>query len=232
MKFILTKSGHSAPANLPDTETDESEMESEVQNSLEFVKTKIEALISDHGGEVLHSFPGPKQQIPKQLFVISDRACKTMTYLLGITYNYPPVNFQWVVDSVSSKQLKSYSHYTLPVGVSKVVGEVEFKDRAVQTGLFAGKTLLVTAKEMEQVEDWKQLLTRLGASACARTKGRLEARMKKVEAVVCTTGDYPESVVEDAKKKGIPVVGTSWIIESIITGSVACMDTFIITDDK
>ena len=58
----------------------------------------------------------PDQPIPKELFVISDRACKTMTYLLAMTYNFPAVSFQWVLHSAAMREQKNFRHYMLPVG--------------------------------------------------------------------------------------------------------------------
>ena len=60
--------------------------------------------------------PTPDQPIPKELFVISDRACKTMTYLLAMTYNFPAVSFQWVLHSAAMREQKNFRHYMLPVG--------------------------------------------------------------------------------------------------------------------
>ena len=56
------------------------------------------------------------QPVPKELYVISDRACKTMTYLLAMTYNFPAVSFQWVLHSVATGEQKNFRHYMLPVG--------------------------------------------------------------------------------------------------------------------
>ena len=47
-------------------------------------------------------------------------------------------------------------------------------------------------KDAASVGDWHQLLTRLGATVYEASKGRLDARMKKVDAVVTATGEFPK----------------------------------------
>ena len=47
-------------------------------------------------------------------------------------------------------------------------------------------------KDSASVGDWHQLLTRLGATVYEASKGRLDARMKKVDAVVTATGEFPK----------------------------------------
>ena len=46
-------------------------------------------------------------------------------------------------------------------------------------------------KDAASVGDWHQLLTRLGATGYEASK-RLDARMKKVDAVVTATGEFPK----------------------------------------
>ena len=53
------------------------------------------------------------------MILISDRACRTMTYLLSITYGYERINFAWIQDCVTSKKLISRKNYNLAVGFSK-----------------------------------------------------------------------------------------------------------------
>ena len=60
------------------------------------------------------------------MILISDRACRTMTYLLSITYGYERINFAWIEDCVTSKKLFSRKNYSLAVGFSKeCAGQIE-----------------------------------------------------------------------------------------------------------
>ena len=126
LNFILTKSSHAPPQEEPppmETETEESGAEEEEDEDDDagaepsrFDKRRVAEAIRAGGGNVLASFPGPDQPVPGDLFVISDRACKTMTYLLAITYNFPAVSYQWVMQSAALKKQQNFRHYLLPVG--------------------------------------------------------------------------------------------------------------------
>ena len=53
---------------------------------------------------------------------------------------------------------------------------------------------MFTGKDAASVGDWHQLLTRLGATvyeAKAAKGGGLDAKMKRVDAVVAATGEFP-----------------------------------------
>ena len=65
-----------------DTETEDEERENLVEPK--FNKSELRKKIQENGGQVLSKFPGEKEKIPEHVVVISDRMCRTMTYLLSI----------------------------------------------------------------------------------------------------------------------------------------------------
>ncbi len=109
-----------------ETEADDDEDEEEPENNLStpaFERSKLKQILAQHGGQVLGQFPGDKDKIPENLIVLSDRSCRTMTYLLAIAYGFQRVNFLWVLNSVSAKNLLPVSNYLLPVGFSSVLNK-------------------------------------------------------------------------------------------------------------
>ena len=67
-----------------DTETEDEERENLVEPK--FNKSELRKKIQENGGQVLSKFPGEKEKIPEHVVVISDRMCRTMTYLLSVAY--------------------------------------------------------------------------------------------------------------------------------------------------
>ena len=92
MVFLLTQG-----KNVPTDENSQNELESAMEeekeeeeenemSTLEFNKKRVRKLLTEYGGKVLDKFPGDKDKIPAKVILISDRYCKTMTYLLAIAY--------------------------------------------------------------------------------------------------------------------------------------------------
>ena len=91
MVFLLTQ-GKNVPKDEYSNNEFESAMEEEEEEEenemsiLEFDKKRIRKLLTEFGGKVLDKFPGDKDKIQPNIILISDRYCKTMTYLLAIAY--------------------------------------------------------------------------------------------------------------------------------------------------
>ena len=86
----------------------ESETEDEAGETLvdpKFNRKDLKKKIQDNGGQVLTKFPGEKEKIPEHVIVISDRMCRTMTYLLSIAYGFERVNFMWIQNCITAKEL-------------------------------------------------------------------------------------------------------------------------------
>lgn len=226
MHFLLTQGTRLDIENDDYLET-ETEEDSDHYQSLEedcnrFSRSELRNLISENGGTVLDAFPGSKEVIPKELIVLSDRACETMTFLLAVTYGFPRVNYLWVKDSVMQNKSLDMRNYFLPVGKSKVPGRlrvVECHEIGSLKTLMKEKNILITSKSFDFISDWKQLLTRLGADVCSRTKGRIDRMLRSVDIVVADS-ESPETVIKDAVRKEIPIVSSKWIMQSLINGEV------------
>ena len=93
------------------------ESETEDENDIHFQsdnmnRTTLKKKIQDHGGKVLDKFPsGDDEKIPNNIVILSDKACKTMTYLLGIAYGFPTINFVWVINCCMGKELLPMQNY-------------------------------------------------------------------------------------------------------------------------
>lgn len=115
--------------------------------------------------------------------MLSDRSCKTMTFLLALTYGYPRLNFLWAQDSARKGQLLPLENYALSVGYSEVrAREVEHFEARPQTDLLRGKRVVLASASEEFRDDWRQLLVRLGATveaAAARAAGPRQGRVSR-----------------------------------------------------
>ena len=237
MSFILTQG--TRPRSIGqdhymETETEESELNTSAATDAADIKAptfnraNLKKTIEEHGGTVLATFPGSKRPLPKELIILSDRCCETMKFLLAITYGYPRLNFLWVEHSVAQKSKLGMNNYFLPVGYSELKRcEIEQNEVGCLRDLLKGKNVLVTSNSVEFLEDWKQLLGRLGASVCSRAKGRMDKTLPKVDLVV-SDREAPKGVVGDAKKKEIPVVSSKWIIQSLINGQRLNYASFLV----
>lgn len=225
--FLLTQGRHLPQGEEGGFATSglETETESELDpldnnlESLTFNKKLLKKIISDHGGSVLDEFPGEKQkQVPSQVIVISDRNCRTMTFLLAIGFGYQRINFVWVHNSVSAKCKLPLKNYLLPVGFSTIDSrEVEQHEFQNLRGLFSGLHILIASTSQNFATDWKPLLARLGASVSFRSRGKLDRGLKAVDVVVADS-HAPTSIIKDAKEKEVGVVTSEWIVQSLING--------------
>ena len=86
-----------------ETEDDDEEVEKIEENK--FNRKELIKKIEDNGGKVLKKFPGDKEKIPEHVILISDRMCETMTYLLSIAYGFERVNFMWILNCTTAKEL-------------------------------------------------------------------------------------------------------------------------------
>lgn len=224
---------------MQESEMEESELDTtseQPSSEPKFDKSSLKQTILKHGGKVLDSFPGVKEPIPNDLIILSDRSCRTMTYLLAITYGYRKISFQWIHDCISYKVKDplnntevNINNYTLPIGYSNVADmEIEQHESPDQTSLLKGKNLVLTSTEENFLADWKPLLTRLGASVCSPTaRGKISKGWKKIDLVIAD-GNRPENVVSEAKKLGIVVVSTKWVIESLVKGEVVNTASYLV----
>ena len=154
-----------------------------------------------------------------------------MTFLMGIAYGFMRINYHWVNHSLSEGRLMDRNNYVVPMGYSKIKeAEVENHEVRVKlTGLMKNTNVLLASKEETFCEDWKPLLTRLGASVCSRTKGKIDRSLPKIDVLIADEGsNVPEGLVKDARSKDVPVVSSEWVIQCLINGSLVSKTSFIL----
>eukprot|EP00095_Tigriopus_kingsejongensis_P010633 maker-scaffold1028_size131186-snap-gene-0.56 protein:Tk10633 transcript:maker-scaffold1028_size131186-snap-gene-0.56-mRNA-1 annotation:"PREDICTED: uncharacterized protein LOC593800" len=227
MKFLLTQGTKSTVSHI-DTETDDGSDHDQSGTIVEdsFNKREIRRVLEQNGGTVLKSFPGAHQNVPKELLIISERECKTMSFLLSLAYGFPRINFKWVLDSVREHDPLPIKHYHLPVGVSRLNGLVVEHRQGNLFELFKGQTILLACSNSQLNDDWKPLLNRLGGHVCSKTKGKIDRKLPKLDVVVAEAPS-PADLISDAQSKNIPVVNTEWVIQSLIHGSLIDKATFL-----
>jgi hypothetical protein len=220
--FTQGVAGLRSAAAAMDTETEEDE--SDLNESKEdaaaedtFSRGRLAQVVRSRGGIVLDEFPGERKAVPSDVIVLSDRHCKTMTYLLAVAYGFPRVNFLWVRDCLKANKRLPLKSYMLPVGVrASDDQEVECHDHTRPlTDMLANKSILLASTNGDFAADWTPLLTRLGASVSARK--RLQGA-HAIDLVMADRGHANESLLVEARSRGIPVVTPAWIIQSIICG--------------
>jgi len=210
----------------------DSETEDEEDENLEepkFNRNELKKKILENGGKVLPKFPGEKEKIPEHVIVISDRMCRTMTYLLSVAYGFERVNFMWIQNCITAKDLLPRQNYALQVGFSshlnRDVEQLEMKGN--RRDLLKGLHILVATSDKEFGEDWKPILTRLGASVSVRTQGKLDKSLKKIDLIVGNSTP-PSSIVKDARDKDLFLVTSKWVVESLINGQVIPYGEYLI----
>jgi len=255
MSFVLTQSV------VADNSEDNQDTDTDVPP---FDKAGIRAGIVAGGGKILAEFPtqhGPAPTADTEMIVISDRACRTMTYLLALANSTPLVNFQFVLDSSRAGKRLDYKHYLLPAGQSELLqmeleqGENYRKDleasgciqpmppatstrhrgsrgdaddTPARKKILSGLHVLVLSKDKLFTEDWQSVLDAIGARVTKRTNA--SARLTQIRApdlVVCDA-TAPAAIVKDLlSKPEIPILGTKWIIECVLTNARVAYNNFI-----
>lgn len=234
MCFLLTQAKekensveHDLGESAMDSETEDEE--GEKLEEPKFDRNELKKKIEDNGGKVLTKFPGEKEKIPEHVVVISDRMCRTMTYLLSIAYGFERVNFMWIYNCVTAKELLPRQNYALQVGFSSHLNrDVEhLETKGNRRELFKGLHVLIATSDKEFGEDWKPILTRIGASVSVRTQGKLDRSLKKID-VIIGNSTPPSSIVKDARDKNMFLVTSKWIVESLINGEVIPYGDYLI----
>ena len=146
-----------------------------------------------------------------QVIIISDRVCRTMTYLSAIAFGFPRINFAWILNSISSKNLLPMKNYALQVGFSALKNrDIEPHEHPSNLrGLFADEHFVVASVDHSFTDDWKKLLTRLGAEVTVKNAGKLN-RLKKFTVIISEANSCPQSIKIDAQEKDKFLVNTKW----------------------
>ncbi|XP_040564957.1 TP53-binding protein 1 [Lepeophtheirus salmonis] len=241
MNFILTKTNTKHPAYGLDTETDLGEESSSSDDNYDrekmevdpFNKYEIKSLILKYGGVVLNSFPGENSKFPKkdeELYIVSDKSCRTLNFLYGIAHGVPPISFQWILDSVRGTKKFPIANYLLPLGYSETKG-FEIEQGACESRplfkLLDKLKILVFGKA---AEDWKVFLVRLGAKVYSQKTEAVSSLSRHVLNkinVVLMTDDEDNQHVPDILSN-ITVVSPRWIIQSLINREKLDFDLFIV----
>ena len=236
IEFVITKGTRkeiSDAYSTVDTEADSDDEDRDDDAEQEtFSRSKIRKMLIACGGKVLEEFPGGKKPIPPSpnLYVLSDRARETMTFLLAVTYGCRRLHVNWVKDSIRLKKQQPVSSYEVQVGFSTVsMNPVEPSRHGSLNNLLKGKNLLLTSNKKSFADDWKQILTKLGASVNSRMSGKIDKKLRAIDLVIADN-EYPVGVVNDAKERQIPVVNSRWIIQCLINAENVAVDAFLIEE--
>lgn len=147
-----------------------------------------------------------------QVIVISDRVCRTMTYLSAIAYGFPRINFAWIKNCISSKKLLPMENYALQVGFSTLKNR-DIEPHEVEgtnlRGLFKDEHFVVASTDYNFTDAWKKLLIRLGAEVTVKNAGKLN-RLKKFSVVISEAKTCPQTIKIDAQEKDKFLVNTQW----------------------
>ena len=210
-----------------ETEDDDEEVEKIEENK--FNRKELVKKIENNGGKVLKKFPGDKEKIPEHVILISDRMCETMTYLLSIAYGFERVNFMWIHNCTTAKELLPRQNYALQVGFSshqnRDIEHLEAKGNRRE--LFKGLHILIATSDKDFGEDWKPILLRIGASVSVRTQGKLDRSLKKID-VIIGNSTPPSTIVKDAREKDMFVVTSKWVVQCLINGEVIPYGEYLI----
>ena len=213
-----------------DSETEEEDAADNLKEEV-LDKKSLRKKIIEHGGTVLAKFPDQtKEKISSNIIVVTDRMCRTLTYLSAIAFGFERINFTWILNCISAGKLMIRKNYALQVGYSNVL-QRDIEPHEVSSvnlrELFKGDHFVVASTNADFTSAWKELLLRVGAEVTIKHGGKLN-RLKKFNAIITQSQNCPDTIRTDANERDKYLVSTAWILECLINGRKLTFNDYLI----
>ncbi|KAH7706659.1 Protein HSR-9 [Aphelenchoides avenae] len=193
-----------------------------------FVKRLIRDLIKQFGGTVIVDFKGLGDD--EEVYLIADTHYRTHKYLSALSLSVPCVHHTWITECVEAGTIIDCKKYMLPAGQAPdhhgTIREYEWKPLKGQ--LMAGKKVWIHSKSGSDFDElWSPIVSAVGAEVVRDD----DLPQDVLELVEWLSNDGVEIVVTDSSCETLiveameasecgEVVGSEWVIESLIAGEL------------
>lgn len=189
------------------------------------MKERLKYQIEAGGGVVYSHFEDVPQKKYRNCILIAPRACLTAKYIQCLASNIRAVLHTWVVDCCKSNKL--VREYDLPAGWSLerkcYIGYEIGKERYMRlsNNPFNNFLIILCSDNDNFLKFWGRVCKSAGAST--KVIENEEADIS-VGSVIVTDFDCPLKVRKQAQSLDIPLVSTTWVVQSLILGQVCNYD--------
>ncbi|XP_015110583.1 TP53-binding protein 1 [Diachasma alloeum] len=202
----------------------ETETENEAEWSrIAFVRERLTAQITGGGGKVYEEFKDIPVEEHKNTKLITNVPNITAKSLLCLSVGIHPVNHRWVIRCCQENKLVNASEETLPAGWSfDKEAYVDMYQRPNAKPL--GHAVIVMPKipsNERSIEFWQRVIVNAGG-AFRVIENQSETFMEGT--VVLANDKCPTWMKEKAAGWKIPLVTTTWLIQSLIEGKMMPYD--------
>ncbi|XP_047029171.1 uncharacterized protein LOC124636931 isoform X1 [Helicoverpa zea] len=185
-----------------------------------FNKERLKEQLEAGGGTVYSHF----DDVPKNKYavckLIAPRPCLTAKYIQCLAADIRSVSHGWVIMSCIDNTLRDVDSFALPAGWS--ILKQRFINWVPQSGrrnatFFKDKIILLCGDQDTFVKFWERVCTLAGATT--RVVNEDDLNMAGALALV-TEWDCPHEVQNKANQDNIPLVSTTWVVQSLIEARV------------
>ncbi|XP_063993434.1 TP53-binding protein 1-like [Diachasmimorpha longicaudata] len=228
LSFILTcaplESLDRYKMEMADSANSETETENEAEWSrIPFVRERLTAQITGGGGKVYQEFKDIPVEEFKNTKLITNVPNITAKSLLCLSVGIYSVNHRWVIRCCQENKLVNASEETLPAGWSFDKGTyVDMYQRPNDKPL--GHAVIVMPKipsNERSIEFWQRVIANAGGTL-RLVENQSETFMEGT--VVLANDKCPTWMKDKAAGWKIPLVTTTWVIQSLIEGKMMPSD--------
>ena len=193
------------------------------QQTHPFDKDELTRMIESGGGKILQDFDYHwTADLVARCFLISASYHRTRMYFCALAAGVPCVSHVWIHVCIKQGRLLDHaSGYWLPAGFSIESNEmIERSILTVRKGLLRELTVCLTAGSNSGfVGAWREVLLEAGCHLVSRLSTRVsQANDRNTVDVVVTDRSVGATLLQQAKRLGVPVVSIEWVLQSLICG--------------
>ncbi|XP_011302885.1 tumor suppressor p53-binding protein 1 [Fopius arisanus] len=224
LSFILTCAPLESLDRYKVEKVESANSETETENEAEwsripFVRERLTAQITGCGGKVYEEFKDIPVEEYKNTKLITNVPNITAKSLLCLSVGIHPVNHRWVIRCCQENKLVNASEETLPAGWSfDKEAYVDMYQRPNAKPL--GHAVIVMPKipsNERSIKFWQRVIVNAGGAFRA-IENQTETFMEGT--VVLANGKCPNWMKEKAAGWKIPLVTTTWLVQSLIEGKM------------
>lgn len=186
-----------------------------------FIEEELKAQIISGGGTVYQHF----EEIPSSEYpnckLISNRPNRTAKYIQCIAAGIAVLSHEWIINCSSVKKRLTFQE--LPIGWSIERNQFIEPFQKINSKPFQNLLIyLAPNDDKDFIKFWNRVCSLAGGVVVVMENGDEDFQ---TATLVLAESDCPKEVVNRANDWNIPLLSTTWIVQSIIHGEPRAFDT-------